>query len=220
MDIHSGTEEATQLFNDLRKAGYLVDAYSHEFLKSQDNDWEGGTQLEFVQAKDKALGTDCINHMLIIHLSDNCEIDTASKLAKIYPKMNWIADNTVHQPDFLFFNLATQKILCAGLGRKNRIFVYDAVDHKDMGGNSSVMNDVDKENFKEFAKLDYAGFVDEFLETLEKLGDSNYFLFHEWDGDEDSSDFLDAEDGITEAMNFINKFFPKADANELDPEMG
>ena len=220
MQIIKSTEAAEELFEELRKHGLLVDAYSEKWLSGHENDFEGCTQLEYVKQQNQELGTDSINHLLIVYLPYGNELNIEKKVAAIYPKMNWLVDSSIHQPDFLFFNLITKKILCAGLGSNNRLFVFDADNRdNDFGWPSDIMDSSNRNFFDEFTKLDYASFVSEFLENLEKLGESNYFLANEWDGDEDSGDFMNADDGISEAMNFFQTFFPMADAEELDSEM-
>jgi hypothetical protein len=220
MQINQGTEAAEELFKELRKNGLLVDAYSEKWLSEQDNPWENGTQLECVQKKNKELGTDSINHLLILYIKKNNNLNIQGKLASIYPKLSSLIDSSMHQPVFLFFNLAIQKVLCVGLGRNNRLFVFDA-DHRgnDFGGPSHVMSDDNKKLFDEFTKLDHCSFVAEFLDYLDKLGESNYFFANDWDGDEETTDYLDAEDDATQAMKFFKTFFPMATAEQLNSEM-
>jgi hypothetical protein len=220
MQITKGTNASEDLFDELRKHGLLVDAYSEKWLSELENDREGGSQLEYVKQQDQDLGTDSINHLLIVYIPYGNELAIEQKIAAIYPNMSWLSDKSIHQPDFLFFNLVTRKILCAGLGKKNRFFVFDA-DNRDnhLGWPVDLMSSENQKLFTEFTKLDYALFVSDFLDNLEKLGQSNYFLANEWDGDEDSGEYMDADDGIFEAMNFFRIFFPMVEAEELDSEI-
>ena len=220
MQITKGTEAVEELFSELRNDGLLVDAYSEKWLSERENDWEGGNQLEYVKRQDHRLATDAINHLLIVYLKKSDKLEILKKLAANYSPMNSLTDSSIHQPSFLFFNLASKKILCAGLGRKNRLFVFDPDNREnDFGGPSHVMSDKNKKLFDEFTKLDHCSFVAEFLDYLDKLGESNHFFANEWDGHEETNDYLDAEDDATQAMNFFRTFFPMTTAEQLDSEM-
>jgi hypothetical protein len=57
------------------------------------------------------------------------------------------------------------------------------------------------------------------LYYLDKLGESNHFFANEWDGHEETNDYLDAEDDASEAMKFFRSFFSLVTAEQLDSEM-
>lgn len=220
MQTTQSSPAADELFAQLRKTGHLVDAYSEKWLAEHDDELEGCSQLALVKQKNIELGTDSLNHLLVVYLQLNNKQDMEKRIAAVFPQTSWLTDSSIHQPDFLFINLFTQKILCAGLGKNNRLFVFEAGNRSnELGGPVHLMNKKNKKLFEEFTKLDYASVVIEFLENLEKLGQSNYFLANEWDGDQESDEFMDADEGIVEAMSFFKTFFPTADAGDLDAEM-
>jgi hypothetical protein len=118
--------KAETYIDKMKAKGDLIDIYSREFISKNTSDYN----LEDLLEVEKKYGKDFYGHMLILHLLD--ESDSAiNELIELYkPFENLLnAKNilgyTKHNPDFIFINLITKQILCAGLGRKNRLFLID-----------------------------------------------------------------------------------------------
>jgi len=95
---------------------------------------------------------------------------------------SWHPSANKHNPNFLFINLHTKQILCAGLGRKNRLFLIDAetndsieykLNHLNISS-SKIFNKRNSTYFDSFTKLDPLKFVYHLISTLEELGIAFY----------------------------------------------
>lgn len=63
-------------------------------------------------------------HLLILRLDQHCK-PLHSEICAVYPPLKQALNDNPHLPHFLLFNLELKKILCVGLGRKCKLFVFD-----------------------------------------------------------------------------------------------
>ena len=188
MAYQGGTVAAGECISKLKQLGALVDVYSYEWLATQPQDVYFGTgDLEEYQQKSDNL---CVGHLLIISTSLDLQA-VGDLLTAAHPGFKAIfgEESVYHKPDFIFINLATQQILCVGLGRKNQIFgyalgteeihirsgnVYDSIQpwrHKDSEDPTLVF-------MREFLAYDRAGIVEVILEALYLFGECAYNWDH------------------------------------------
>jgi hypothetical protein len=109
--------------------------------------------------------------------------DIQAKLAtvgldKYFQTIIATAEFGTHKPDLLFINLATKQILCAGLGRKNRLIQFDAARYSagkhepqiDMLKDGTGSN-FDSKYVTKFTALDHDEIIDKLVFNLKTLGD-------------------------------------------------
>ena len=187
MAYQGGTVAARECISKLKQLGALVDVYSHEWLATQPQHvYFGADDLDAYQQKSNNL---CVGHLLIVSTSLDQQA-VGDLLTTAHPGFKAIfGENSAHhKPDFVFINLATQQVLCVGLGRKNQIFgyavgteevqirsgnVYDSIQpwrHKDSEDPTLVF-------MREFLAYDFAGIIEIILEALYEFGECAY----KWD---------------------------------------
>jgi hypothetical protein len=135
MKITGGIKRAIALLDKLQHEGHLVDVYSKSFfdrLPSIKDDPQAFFRKElykdlFVDFEDN-INSDQkpLGHLLLVYV-DGLNSDLRKELIEVYEPLAKLIDAGKHNPDFLIINLFTQQVLCIGLGRKNRLFVIDAV---------------------------------------------------------------------------------------------
>lgn len=100
------------------------------------------------------------------------------------PFADIFAENVHHKPDLVFINLATEQILCAGLGRKNYFFGLAVGDDevrlsdgdidlmvRDWNSTELLAHKIANQRFiQEFCKYDYARVIPSLLESLYEFG--------------------------------------------------
>jgi len=179
----NGTAEAINFIEIQKKNGNLIDLYSDEWLKKHVP--KTNYYFKEIQTFEKKHGNAFKEHMLIL-LLDRENTDQIRSLYK--PLENLIDSPTIysgtnsHNPDFIFINLFTKQILCAGLGRKNRLFLIDAetednIEHSSPHLNLSASKIFSNQNtsyFKNFTKLDPINIVYQLISALEDLGIAFY----------------------------------------------
>lgn len=187
MAYQGGTVAARECISKLSQLGALVDVYSHEWLAIQpQHEYFSDDDLEEYQKKSNNL---CVGHLLIVSTSLDQEA-VGDLLSKAHPGFEEVfgENSAYHKPDFVFINLATQQVLCVGLGRKNQIFgyglgseevhirsgnVYDSIQpwrHKDSEDPTLVF-------MRDFLVHDHAGIVEVIVESLYEFGECAY----KWD---------------------------------------
>lgn len=134
MPYTGGTKAAQNAIDQLQQLGALINVYSNEWLSKNPKFPSFGT--EELADFDSQSGGACSGHLLVISTSLDSDAVTDQLLAA-YPgfAVAFGADSDYHKPDFVFINLATQQILCVGLGRKNYVFGYA------LGADSVLIND-------------------------------------------------------------------------------
>jgi hypothetical protein len=124
----------------------------------------------------------CEGHLLVISTSLD-ESVVGEQLLSAYPAFETIFGQKAahHKPDVIFINLATQQILCVGLGRKNQLFGY-AVSAEEVTIHDGNVQDVISTDrieeastptlvfMREFVRYDYAGIVTRLIDSLYEFG--------------------------------------------------
>jgi len=173
MKLTGGTERAQKWISDRKAEGKLIDVYSDEWYanraasESLSQSWFNDLKLEFEQLE---FDDEYLHHMLVVHIG-GCGEEAKHELVSVYPPLGEVIGARLHQPDFLFINLKTQQILCAGLGRNNRLFILDAATGTSI--NAFGMLDCGDEHYIDsFTALDHATFVEDILVALSQLGNA------------------------------------------------
>lgn len=180
MAYFGGTKEAQMCIRKLTELGALVDVYSKQWL-------DGHPNFPYCSADDLAeyqatSSNACEGHLLVISTSLD-ESVVAELLMAAYPEFESVLGKTApfHKPDLIFINLATEQILCAGLGRKNQLFGY-AVGTSDVWVNDANVQSVTSTDqieaantptllfMREFVQYDYAGIVTRLIGSLYEFG--------------------------------------------------
>lgn len=180
MPYTSGTPVAQNCIKQLTELGALVDVYSKQWLEAHPNfPYCSADDLADYQATSSNA---CEGHLLVISTSLD-ESVVAEQLMTAYPEFESVLGKTApfHKPDLIFINLATEQILCAGLGRKNQLFGY-AVGTGDVLINEANVHDVTSTDqieaastptlqfMRQFVQYDYAGVVTTLIDSLYEFG--------------------------------------------------
>ncbi len=180
MAYTGGTLAAKKCISELTSMGALVDVYSKDWLSENSNlvNYSIEDLLDFQQQSSGA----CEGHLLVISTSRNLEI--VSKLlvdAYLGFEEHFGERAQMHRADLIFINLATQQVLCVGLGRKNYFFGF-AIDSKEVtineGNVRGIIESCDKpksnietlEFMNNFLKYDYGNIVKWLMEGLYEFG--------------------------------------------------
>jgi len=160
MSLKLNSPEQLVFYEELKQAGKLVDFYSENqqsMIEDYDEDW--------LKDFDEEYGYAYRNHLLMAQMLDWSD-EQMNKLFQLFPSLKAQFRAGVIHPKILFFNLATQQILCVGLGRKYSSFYIDSETNVDCNPNLN------------FNHLDYHGFIDDALNYLEDFSSSR----NEWWG--------------------------------------
>ncbi|MEY5027974.1 MAG: hypothetical protein RLZ63_289 [Pseudomonadota bacterium] len=180
MPYIGGAKAAQNAIDQLQKLGALINVYSSEWLSNNPKFPSFGA--EELADFDSQSGGACSGHLLVISTSLDSDAVTDQLLAA-YPGFAaaFGADSDYHKPDFIFINLATQQILCVGLGRKNYIFGYaigaDGVLINDANVRAIIDHSFDSAGqdatlafMNEMIKYDYGNVVINLIESLYEFG--------------------------------------------------
>jgi hypothetical protein len=178
MKVASGTKEVTQLLDQLRAGGNLIDVYSKEFFErlpsyAEDPDSivtrEGFEHVEEAEA-DPDSEVKPIGHMIFIRVDDYAK-DVKAKLIELYPPLLKIMSNGGHDPDFLLLNTYSRQLLCVGLGRKNRFFAFDGASGKSINAFGLYTEDGSEDGYIDrFVEHDMFELVSDFVTAIHDLG--------------------------------------------------
>lgn len=175
-----GTVAAQECITQLTALGALVDVYSRHWIATHPN-FTCFTAEDLSEYQQRSKGA-CEGHLLVI--STSLDMEAASRLLpSAHPGFAaYFGDQApYHKPDLVFINLATQQILCVGLGRKNYFFGLaigtDEVAISD-GNVKEIMRPMLDPNSKErtlvfmrqFIKYDYANVVIDLVDALYEFG--------------------------------------------------
>lgn len=229
--------ETIGLFEALKKDGLLVDVYSQEWFDTRDED--GDFPRCLLSNLEGEYSPEYLNHLLIIYL-DQYKDEYNDKLVSLFPCLNEILNEGYHKPDFLFINTNINKILCVGLGRKNRLFAIDGETNNPV--NVFGLTNGDENFIDDFTKDDHLEVVSDLVNALDNLGTSFYehdslpsdstelynmiesdpdedgFYHLEWDDESYTKEQLEAFlaeheqqlEVMRESENVIHIFFPDA----------
>jgi hypothetical protein len=182
MSYTGGTTAARKCIVELKKLGALVDVYSSEWL-AENSELPDYYNIDL--DKGQAMSDNrCEGHLLIISTSlDSAAVGSLLPAALSY--FNDIVGSAArhHKPDLIFINLATQQILCAGLGRKNRFFGFaqdekgisiDTINFQDALQSLQAPKIVNANPalryLERFVRYDYGNVVVALLEALQQFG--------------------------------------------------
>jgi hypothetical protein len=176
MSLKLNSPEQLAFYEELKQEGKLVDFYSENqqsIIESYGEDW--------LRELDEEYGPAYRNHLLMAHLI-HWPAEQKNKLFELFPSLKGQFITGKHHPTILFFNLATQQILCVGLGRKNGSFYFDSETNEHV--KSSYQEKMPTEYFEKLYKLDHHRFIADTLEYLDAFGSSHY----EWSCFENEQD--------------------------------
>lgn len=189
MSLKLNSPEQLAFYEELKQEGKLVDFYSENqqsIIENYGEDW--------LKELDEEHESAYRNHLLMAQMLYWSDVQKG-KLFDLFPSLKAQFLDGKHHPSILFFNLATQQILCVGLGRKNTSFYFDSETDGDV---KPSHNDVTPTSyFKSFCELDHHRFITDALEYLDAFGSSHY----EWscfENEEDIRELLEKgpdEDG-------------------------
>jgi len=202
MKLQDGTPQAMALLKRFQDSGNLIDVYSGKWKPASDPAREFSDE-KFVEL-DKQFGDGYRNHLLIVCLAD-MDNSVIKELCEIYPAFIHNFDR-INKPKFLFINLATHQILCAGLGRGCSLFVIDSESNQGVRLEGIYMPP-QKEYGDKFLALDHLKVVTKLLMGLSDLDDA---LSEDYENPNQKR--------IDRAMKQINNFFPCCDEMPLHPE--
>ena len=201
----------SNILERMRVNGDLIDVYSDEWLSKQD---EGSPlNIQICGEFDAKFGTTYRGHLKIAYLYGR--IEEAFELATAFPELKQQIKKGTHRPNFLFMNTALDKILCVGLGRKNRIFIIDSESNKsiDVFGVPGNPNS-DKTYISKFAELDYGNVIKTIVHTLDEA--STLMDEQSTFEDYDSQEYEDVCDRLYDVVRKIQFFFPQCEAGDLN----
>jgi hypothetical protein len=261
MPYIGGTPEVQNFIKKYKASGHLIDPYSDEWIsqvanRAENNEINYESDPDTYESFDEEYGKDYRDHLLIVYV-DIYNKELLEDLKKIYQPLKYIFDGQssafgTHKPDFLFINLATKQILCAGLGRKNKLMQFDAARYA--AGKHEPLIDVltdgdanfDSKYVAKFTALDHDEIISKLIYSLKILGD--YLLENDrlnfypeiisiepndeglyiFEDDREPVDqagldaLIDSAEinatYISESIEAIQVFFPKADVADLNPE--
>lgn len=208
-----GTPAVQNFIKKYKASGYLVDPYSKDWLTSIearrniDTDFYCDIDDNQYSEYESKFGPEFLNHLLIVYV-DESNSELIKDLQVIYEPFKYIFEERdsysgyeKHRPDFIFINLAIRKILCIGLGRKNRLFEYDLDEYINNMSNSVDSTQLmatfrtDNPYYKKFTSLDHARFIFSTIRGLYEVG-SGLFQNASTPGNPDEWPDEPNEDGI------------------------
>lgn len=210
MKITKGTPQAMSLFAELKKSRDLIDIYSKDFFdqrptKDEDpsapfpRDWI--TWIESIESDPEQEEIWPKNHLIFIFL-DRFKKELHERLKRLYPPLK----NTLeagHLPDFLLLNLYTKQVLCAGLGRKNRLFIIDAKTNKSINAFNLLETNIDDSVYmNKFLTNDVYDSVSDLLHALNQLGTAIYKYDH-LPGNEELAIFALKNQNVDDGLYYI-----------------
>jgi hypothetical protein len=232
MPYIGGTLEVQSFIKKYKASGYLIDPYSDEWIaavvkRANNNEINYESDQDTYESFDEDYGKQYRGHLLIVYV-DIYNKELIEDLKKIYHPLKFIFDEQgsafgTHKPDLLFINLASKQIFCAGLGRKNRLMQFDASRYAagkyepqiDVLVNGSDGN-FDSKYVANFKALDHDEIIDKLIFNLKTLGD--YLLVDHAGLDASSDDSEIFATYISESIEAIQVFFPRAEVADLNPE--
>lgn len=187
MPYIGGTPEVQSFIKKYKASGYLIDPYSDEWIsqvanRAENNEINYESDLDTYASFDEEYGMDYRNHLLIIYV-DIYNKELIEDLKKIYQPLKYIFEDqgssfSTHKPDFLFINLAIKQIICAGLGRKNRLMQFDAARYaaRNYEPQIDVLGDgagssFDSKYVAKFTALDHDEIINKLVFNLKTLAD-------------------------------------------------
>lgn len=182
MTYSGGSTLARKCINHLKQSKALVDVYSLDWLeKNPTYSYFSADDFKEFQAKSDGA---CAGHLLIISAVHDLEEVSNLLISAHKPFSEAFGPDQWFKPNFVFVNLATKQILCTGLGRKNYFYAHSIGENKVQFGdsyfnftpNNGIATEVSAQKkasqlfMESFCKYDFAGVVDNMLESLYEFG--------------------------------------------------
>ncbi len=180
MAYTGGTVAAQECITQLTALGALVDVYSRNWL-AEHPDFACFTAEDLSEYQQRSKGA-CEGHLLVISTSLDMEVASRLLPAAHPGYAAYFGDQAqYHKPDLVFINLATEQILCVGLGRKNYFFGF-AIGTDDVRINDGNIKDAlrpfrDPSSkdpslvfMRKFIQYDYANVVLNLVDALYEFG--------------------------------------------------
>ena len=180
MAYTGGTAAAQECISQLAALGALVDIYSQSWLATHP-DSTYFTAEDFSEYQQQSKGA-CEGHLLVISTSLDV-VAVSTLLPAAHPGFDaYFGDQApYHKPDLVFINLATEQILCVGLGRKNYFFGFtigtDALRISDGNIKDALqpLRDPSSKDpslvfMRKFIQYDYANVVLSLVDALYEFG--------------------------------------------------
>jgi len=164
----NGTLRVMKLIERLENEGHLIDVYSKKWMSAKN-------QYEFTAEDHSWLaeryGQQFDSHLLVVYLVEQ-DYKTFQDFVDVYPILKRALIDNVYQPTFLFINLETKQILCAGLGRRSSLFLFDAKTNTSLiQGEKHYI-----EYLRAFTALDHQNVTLDLIDALERIGQSYFEL--------------------------------------------
>jgi hypothetical protein len=159
-------------FIEQYEAGNLINVYSNKWLKNNPEVCE-----RFFETHKKGLHAESLGHFFILYLG-GANIKLQEQLIKLIPSFKKILISDKHLPNFIFVNTITSQMLSIGLGRKNRLFIYDVLLGEFLNYDLSLcLKSIDIKNsiIREFCEFDYANIFLIISNSLNKLGEGYFY---------------------------------------------
>ena len=188
MPYIGGTPEVQNFIKKYIASGYLVDPYSKEWLasldarKKADKNFYCEIYNDRYSENEDLFGSEFWNHLLILRIDEsNPELIKDLKaiyqpFKSIFEERDSMSGHDKHRPDFILINLNIRKILCIGLGRKNRLFDYDLDEYLGNVPSSVNFNEYassftrSNSYYQHFLSDDHAEIVLSLIQGLSDLG--------------------------------------------------
>ena len=237
MPYIGGTPEVQKFIKKYKASGHLIDPYSREWLASlevrrnADQNFYCEIDIDQYSEYEAEFGTKFLGHLLILRI-DELNPELIKDLKAIYQPFKYIFEdrnslsgNENHRPDFILINLHIKKILCIGLGRKNRLFAFDLDEYINKAPNSVDStqlvrsSDFDNAYYKDFVSIDHAGLVISLVRGLSDLGVGLFEIAStpgnpdEWpdEPNEDGMYLIDDGEYTAEEFEFFKDSYYQAD---------
>lgn len=143
-----------------------MNVYSQDWFDTRDEDCDNFPR-ESLSSLEGEHNPQYLNHLLVIHL-DEYNQNFIERVVTVFPCLAPVINDSIHKPDFLFVNLNINKILCIGLGRKNRLFAIDGETNSSV--NVFDLTYGDQNYIDEFTLDDHFEIISDIVNALSNLG--------------------------------------------------
>ena len=164
----------------------LIDCYSAEWnskkLKAPLEKWQipASEMITPLKDLDDEYGTEYHHHLYFLFMDpyDKEAHKNHKNICDVFPELSNLILTDKHLPNFIIINTKVEKILCIGLGRKDRTFIIDAKTKKsiEFTAENSRSSTGDDDYFTEFTKFDHDHLVEDLINNLDLTGS----VFFDW----------------------------------------
>ena len=155
----------------------IIDCYSSEWNSKKLNapleKWQipASEMITPLKDLDDEYGPEYHHHLYFLFI-DPYDKEAHKNICDIFPELSDLILTDKHLPNFIIINTKVEKILCIGLGRKDRIFIIDAKTKKSIkfATANSTSSSGDDDYVAEFTKLDHDNLVEDLINNLYLTG--------------------------------------------------